>query len=54
MSVTLYTRPRDEEHWEWARAHADDVGRSLSAIVSEALRDYRRKIEATQDRETSR
>lgn len=44
--VTIYTKDRDDETWEWARHHADEDGLSLSYIVGRALREYRERVEA--------
>lgn len=39
--VTLYTRPVDNDAWEWARQKAEQDRLSLSRIVADALRAYR-------------
>lgn len=44
--VTLYSKPRDEETWEWAREHAGHTSVSLSHLVWKALTEYRTRIEA--------
>lgn len=49
--VTIYKRPRDMELWDWARIHADTAGLSTSHIVSQALREYRNRVEALADRD---
>jgi hypothetical protein len=51
--VKIYRRGHDAELWEWVEEHSRLTGDSVARIITQALRSYRRTVEANAAQEAA-